>query len=307
MDSTLTGPRTQSSKLNHGRIRGNAARALGIGALVMCIPSTVVGQRINTIRGSAAPPSVTLDGIVYDAIGRPLAAAEIIVSEEKRAISNSRGEFRISELPAGIVEFTARRIGYQPTTTAIQIEPGLTVHLAVKLVPVPVQLGTIVIEGKTLDKTLWQTGFYQRREGARGHYFDADYFKRYQASLGGLMENVAGIRVDRGSSGRGGAVALGRLPNGSLCPLSVYVDGNFIPWASETGIDDVVNRDDVLAVEVYSRATDMPPTIVGRGGASAVGSIGTVRLSGNSLQYGAGFAECGAILVWTKPLEEKSK
>ena len=288
-------------------MRSDAVRALAIWAILVCIPSTVIAQRINTIKGAAAPASVNLDGIVYDAIGRPLSAAEIIVTDEKRAISNARGEFRINDLPAGIVEFTARRIGYQPTTTAIQIEPGLTVHLAVKLVPVPVQLGTIVIEGKALDKTLWQTGFYQRREGARGHYFDADYFKRYQASLGGLMENVAGVRVNRGSSGRGGAVALGRLPNGSLCPLSVYVDGNFIPWASETGIDDVVNRDDVLAVEVYSRASDMPATIVGRGGASAVGSIGTVALSGNSLQYGAGFAECGAILVWTKPLEEKKK
>lgn len=283
-------------------MRRRSGRALCIGALLMCVPSAAMAQRINTIKGAAAPASVTLDGIVYDAIGRPLAAAEIIVTDDKRAISNSRGEFRIPDLPAGIVEFTVRRIGYQPTTTAIQIEPGLTVYLAVKLVPVPVQLGTIVIEGKTLDKTLWQTGFYQRRDGARGHYFDAEYFKRYQASLGGLMENVAGVRVNRASSGRGGAVAMGRLPNGSLCPLSVYVDGNFIPWASETGIDDVVNRDDVLAVEVYSRASDMPPTIVGRGGASAVGSIGTVRLSGNSLQYGAGFAECGAILVWTKPL-----
>src|SRR5687768_3881201 len=164
--------------------------------LLTCIPSAALAQRINTIKPAAPPASVTLDGIVYDAIGRPLAAAEIIVTEEKRAISNSRGEFKIEDLPAGIVEFTARRIGYQPTTTAIQIEPGLTVHLAVKLVPVPVQLGTIVVEGKTLDKTLWQTGFYQRRDGARGHYFDAEYFKRYQASLGGLMENVASVRVN---------------------------------------------------------------------------------------------------------------
>jgi hypothetical protein len=118
---------------------------------------------------------------------------------------------------------------------------------------------------------------------------------------------VAGIRVNRGTSGRGGPIPMGRLANGGLCPLDVYVDGNFIPWASQTGIDDVVNRDDVLAIEVYSSATDKPPVIVGRGGGSGVGSIGTVQLNGARLEIGAAFAECGALLVWTKPFEDKSR
>ena len=278
-------------------------------ALIVMLPGRSTAQRINTIK--PAPPataaSVTIDGIVSDGLGRPLAAAEIIVDDDHRAISNPRGEFSIPNLPAGIVEFTARRIGYQPTTTAIQIEPGLTVHVAVKLVPVPVELGTMVIEGKAMDRALWNTGFYQRRDSGRGQYFDSDFFKRYQASLGGLMEGLAGIRVNRGTGGRSGPIPMGRLGNGSLCPLSVFVDGNFIPWATQTGIDDVVNRDDVLAVEVYASAMDMPPVIVGRGGASGVGSIGTVQLKGASFEIGSAFAECGAILVWTKPIEDRLK
>ena len=98
---------------------------------------------------------------------------------------------------------------------------------------------------------------------------------------------------------------MGRLPNGSECPLSVFVDGNFIPWATSTGIDDVVNRDDVLAVEVYPRASEMPAKIAGRGGRSGLGTIGTVTIAGAAPQYGGGFVECGAILVWTKPLKTK--
>ena len=146
-------------------------------AALLMIPVSVSGaQRDNTIKPSA-PAKVTLAGIVRDGGGRPLSAAEIIVDDTSRAITNARGEFSIPGLPAGIVEFTARRIGYQPTTTAIQVDPGLTVHLAVKLVPAAVQLGTMIIEGKAVDKSLWQTGFYQRQNTGMGKYFDTEFMK----------------------------------------------------------------------------------------------------------------------------------
>ena len=287
----------------------STTRITALAVLAVLAPAAASAQRINTIKPQApvAAASVAIEGIVSDGFGRPLAAAEIIVDADHRAISNSRGEFSITNLPAGIVEFTARRIGYQPTTTAIDIDPGVKVQVAVKLVPVAVQLGTMVIEGKTLDRALWNTGFYQRRDSGRGHYFDNEFFDRSEMSLGGLLEGVAGIRVNRGTSGRGGPVPMGRLANGGLCNLDVYVDGNYIPWATQTGIDDVINRDDVLAVEVYSSAMDKPPVIVGRGGAGGVGSIGTVQLNGARMEIGSAFAECGALLVWTKPFEDRSR
>ena len=283
----------------------NSTTAIAAFLLVLTSPAFAHAQRVNKISDAAAPAKVTFDGLVIDGLGRPLAAAEVIVDDEHRAISNARGEFRIPDLPSGAIEFTARRIGYQPTKTIIQVEPGLTVHLAIKLVPVAVDIGTIVIEGKSVNKALWQTGFYQRQVTGAGQYFDADYMRTHHVGLGALMENIASVRVERGTGGRGPAIPTGRLPNGAACPLSVFVDGNFIPWATTTGIDDVVNRDDVLAIEVYPRASEMPPKIVGRGGAQGVGAIGTVTLKGASLQYGSGFAECGAILVWTRPLDEK--
>jgi hypothetical protein len=288
------------------QLNNNATITFAAFLLLLASPESASAQRVNRIVEAAAPAKVTLDGIVSDGVGRPLAAAEVIVDDEHRAISNARGEFRIPDLGAGAIEFLARRIGYQPTKTIIQVEPGLTVHLAIKLVPVAVDIGTIVIEGKSVNKSLWQTGFYQRQVTGAGQYFDADYMRTHRAGLGALMENIASVRVERGGTGgRGPAIPTGRLPNGGACPLSVFVDGNFIPWATTTGIDDVVNRDDVLAVEVYPRASEMPPKIVGRGGAQGVGAIGTVTLKGASLQYGSGFAECGAILIWTRPLDEK--
>jgi hypothetical protein len=272
--------------------------------VVAGIPAASFAQRINSIT-SAAAPTVTLQGIVSDKDGRALAAAEIVVDSANRVITNSRGEFTIPGLQPGVIEFTARRIGYSPVTTAVQVDPGLTVHLAVKLVPAVVQLGTIVVEGKRMSKQLWQTGFYQRQATGQGTYFDDEYLRHFQSGLGALLTNVPTVRVTRASNGS--ALAVGKLPNGSDCALTVFVDGNILPWATGTGLDDVVNRDDVLAVEVYPRASEMPAKITGRGGASGVGSIGTFTLQGASLEANSSSAECGALLIWTKPLEARKR
>jgi hypothetical protein len=273
-------------------------------ALASSAPAAAYAQRINTIT-SAAKATVTIDGVVRDGSQRALAAAEVMVDAEHRAITNSRGEFSIPNLPPGIVEFTARRIGYSPVTTAIQADPGVTVHLAIKLIPLSTQLGTIVVEGKRLDKTLWQTGFYQRQLTGRGTYFDDAYLRHFGGGLGTLLLNVPSVNVDRTSNGT--AVALGTLPNGMICSLNIFVDGNAIPYATSMGLDDIVNRDDVLAVEVYPRASEMPARISGLGGSTGLGTIGTVNLQGASMQSNSSTSDCGAVLIWTKPLEMKSK
>ena len=271
--------------------------------LALMIPAAASAQRINTIKPAApATQAVGLAGIVRDKEGRPLAAAEVIVDDEHRTITNSRGEFSITGLESGIIEFTARRIGYNPVTTAVQVDPGLIAHLAIKLTPLAIQLGTIVVEGKRLDKTLWQTGFYQRQQTGNGHYFDDDYFRRHQASLGTVVTEVPKVFLERKNNGT--AIALGTTANGTGCLLSVFVDGHLISWADQ-GLDAVVNRDDVLAMEVYAHASQMPARIAGKGGMNGVGLIGTVNLRGLTLAQGPTTGDCGAILIWTKPLQTK--
>jgi hypothetical protein len=271
--------------------------------LALMIPAAASAQRINTIKPAApATQAVGLAGIVRDKEGRPLAAAEVIVDDEHRTITNSRGEFSITGLESGIIEFTARRIGYNPVSTAVQVDPGLIAHLAIKLTPLAIQLGTIVVEGKRLDKTLWQTGFYQRQQTGNGHYFDDDYFRRHQASLGTVVTEVPKVFLERKNNGT--AIALGTTANGTGCLLSVFVDGHLISWADQ-GLDAVVNRDDVLAMEVYAHASQMPARIAGKGGMNGVGLIGTVNLRGLTLAQGPTTGDCGAILIWTKPLQTK--
>ena len=264
-------------------------------------------------------PTVTLDGVVRDEKGKPLHLAEVIIGD-RRSLTNAKGEFSISEVPAGEVTFMTRRIGYFPATSVIAVDPGVTVHLAIKMVPSAVKLGTIIIEGKRYDKALWQTGFYQRRDNGFGHFFDSDYLSRFHAGLSGLIATVPSVRINRGKAGVD--VALGSFSNGTGCPLEVFLDGNHIKWATTAGLNAIARTEEILGIEVYPRASEMPTVISGRGGQSQMGLLGSVRLKGldkmgvepepgetdfnQQYDVGGGQAECGAMLIWTKRMAAKA-
>ncbi len=272
---------------------------------IFTLPVAVSAQRINSIKGAAPVSTVILEGVVRDKDERPLAAAEVVVDKQHRALTNSRGEFSIPDIEAGLIEFTARRIGYNPVTTAVQADPGLRVSLAVKLTPLAIQLGTIVIEGKRLDKGLWQTGFYKRRDGAAGTFFDADYMSHFHAGISSLISAIPSVKLTRRNNA---SVPVGKLPDGNECLMNVFVDGIRFPFIDNTGIDEIASTDDVLAVEVYPRASEVPIRISGLGGSGGQGQLGTVNIQRpGTFEMGSTSGECGAILIWTKPLKAKSR
>ena len=154
---------------------------------------TAQAQRVNSIKPSA-PATITLDGVVRDREGRALSAAEVLVDGEHRVITNSRGEFTIPGLPAGIVEFTARRIGYSPITTAVQVDPGVTAHLAVKLVP---ELGEAerkrVGGGRAGSERIGPEGRVRIVLGELAHVVEASLQFMTAAANGGDVTDVIGL------------------------------------------------------------------------------------------------------------------
>jgi hypothetical protein len=80
--------------------------------------------------------------------------------------------------------------------------------------------------------------------------------------------------------------------------LNVFLDGQYLSWAAQVGIDNVVAQGDVKAIEVYSRPSEVPNAITGIGG---FGSGGVAISSPGSVSG----IECGVILLWTKPVGEE--
>lgn len=239
--------------------------------------------------------TVTIAGVVRDTSGRVLPGAEVR-SGERVTLTSDSGTFVLGELPPDTVELTVRRIGYKPVFTAFVIRPGLTVSVAVRMTPSNVTLGTIIVEGKQVDTRLWKSGFYQRANLGSGTFFTPDYLEHHGSTMSGLISEVPSVRIERDVRGR--ATPMGRFGAGE-CRMNVFIDGTLARWAPDVGIDDVLPKEDILAVEVYPRAAFVPSVLVG----SSSGVGGTGSRTNSTMASQGQRSDCGAIFLWTKPFE----
>lgn len=235
--------------------------------------------------------AVTLRGVVRDTAGRPLLGAQVMTAEAT-TITDADGRFELRDLRADTLHLLIRRIGHQPAAITLAPDRGVVVEFAATLVPNVVELGTIIVEGRTMDRRLWNEGFYDREKLGFGTFFDAGDLGRY-ASLESALRMAPSVHMTRAPDGR--VAALGQTPFGH-CALTVYVDGTLVRWAHEIGLETLVPQGEVLALEVYARASQVPAKyrIVG-------GMPGSATTQGIGI---AGPVECGAIAIWTKPYGE---
>jgi hypothetical protein len=262
--------------------------AFALALLIVCLPQVSDAQ-------DHTPRSITITGVVQDLGDRPLRAAEIIASADVRTVTDTAGQFTLANVTPGS-DIMVRRIGYQPQTFAIQTDSDVSgVSVKITLVPMAVSLGTMVIEGKKVDRQLWLNGFYKRQLVSFGVFFTPERLERTGASIATLMNEVPSLRVNHN---RGTSTVLGRSASATTyCRMNVFLDGVFVPYAHDIGVDNVIGRDDVKAIEVYPRPLMVPAMIRGlatfQGGSTFAGT----RVGGS---VGGSYIECGAILIWSK-------
>lgn len=267
--------------------------------LLTLAPIGVAGAQASPAQREAMPAPavadtgrVTLRGIVRDTAGRPLLGAQVMTAEAT-TITDEDGRFELRDLRADTLHLLIRRIGHQPASITLAPDDGVIVEFAATLVPTVVELGTIVIEGRTMERSLWRNGFYDRQRAGHGTYFDPEQLGRH-SSIVTALRMTPSVQVTRTADGR--AIAMGRSGTG-YCPLAVYLDGVLVRWASDVGLETLVLPGDVLAMEVYPRAVQVPGTLRSAGPASGGGGLpspGSGAVSG-------GPVDCGALMVWSKP------
>lgn len=248
-------------------------------------------------QGKNAPGTrITLTGVVSSAAGTPLNDAEVVAAPDVRASTDIEGRFTLSGVVPG-TDIMVHRIGYQTRTFTVETEPNITgVSVKITLAPTPVNLGAMLIQETRVDQGLWQRGFYRRELAGVGVFFSPERLARTQASLGTLMAEVPSVKLERSM---GHLTALVRAPDGiKYCPMNVFLDGNYLPWATNVGLDNVIGRDDVLAIEAYNRADIVPLAIKRLAGAEEGSATATIE---SNPAVGGNFAECGAIVIWSKP------
>lgn len=191
-----------------------------------------------------------LAGRVRDAVGHPITAAVIRAEDQDRvAIVDDSGTFRIRGLFPGASRFTATRVGYASTSFVLDLPADSTIFIDIHLrhMPIPA-LRNVTRSGQTVrtysDVRLNATGWGDRRRTLIGYFIDPDQIARERyGRVSQYLIGIPGVSVRRRPDGADRV----RFVLGQPCEPRVYVDGH----PAQVSIDSAVSAAEIFAIEVY--------------------------------------------------------
>ena len=201
--------------------------------------------------GSTAEKRGSLLGKVVNATGRPVAGANVTLTGTSRTTkTDSNGEFSLSDLPLGTQAVVVRRLGFSPTTVAVDLT-STTRHR----VDAVVEEYALVIDPTYViaqrDRGLARVGFTQRRKRGLGSYRTRSEFERDNpVYLSDILGKMRGLRMDVA----GGTKVIRAAGAGTSC-VQLIIDG--LRWEPDFPgeFDESIFPQHVAAVEVYSGAS----------------------------------------------------
>lgn len=208
-------------------------------------------------------------------------------------LSGEDGRFVLPVPGPGEYFMRAEKLGYLAIVDGIFAfeEVGGRLNVAVYLAPQPVDLAglEVRVEMRRIRRNLETAGFYRRADAGWGIFVGPEQItSTLVVNTSDHLRRVPGIRF------RDGRVLFSARPDprntdpeAQLCEPTIYLDGArligqssaFGTEMSGMGLDDRVRPEEVVAIEVYRRVTEVP------------------------FQYYGNRPDrpfCGTILLWTK-------
>ena len=227
-------------------------------------------------------------------------------------VTGDDGTYAFTNVRPGYYLVEARRVGYRMWVDGpILLEAGEVWESEFHLQVIPVQLDPVEVTAPAAvyEAYLQRVGFYERQKSDFGHFITRrDIENRAPERMSDLLHSIPGVEALPSGSGlsRAGIGFRGsRLSQGGACHPRVYIDGlvvirgdararglnvqGFPDFATEVrrtdpsmrgeiALDDFLMPEDVQAVEVYRRASEVP-----------------ARFGGTSTE-----TQCGVIAIWTR-------
>ena len=131
--------------------------------------------------GSLAAQAVPVRGVVLDSATRSPLRASFGVYRESELIAqtnaDSSGRFVVSVRAPASLALEVKRVGYRPVRLPLSAAPRLD-SLVILLQAAPVPLDTVRTTATLADRTLAKAGFYERKRGYHGTFWDSTQVNR---------------------------------------------------------------------------------------------------------------------------------
>ena len=231
---------------------------------------TFTASTDSTSNDTVAAPltgTASVAGVVRGVGGLPLGEAQLrVLGARGTTISDARGRFSLSDLPAGTQVLEVRRIGYLLAQQPVELRSGRTVTQDVQLRRI-VTLDSIRV---LAQRSRYREFEFNRKANRFGKFLTVDSIeKRHPLFTSDLFRVTPGFRVmgfglDAVVASSRGASSISR----ATCAANVVIDG--MPHMEI----NLISPFDIGAMEIY-RPGDPAP-----------------------VQYNEG--SCGVIVIWTK-------
>lgn len=221
-------------------------------------------------------------GVVLDAQSRrPIAQARVtLVGTRTERLTDDRGHFSIPNLADGPYAVRVVVPGVDSTTTQVRLAQNERVSLEVY---VGATLGTVlpeVVVTSAAGSGSGRVDFERRLAEGNGRFITREYIERRKPQdLMDLMRGVAGVRVECATDRYRCAMQFGRSPRG--CSPQYYMDG----MRTHPSIFYMTLPTDVVGIELYSGAAQVPPEFQGQSSRCGVVAIWTHNGRGIRQQY----------------------
>jgi hypothetical protein len=197
--------------------------------------------------------------------------------------SNATGAFTLQAPGPGLYYVLTESLGYSPSIDGLlELGEGASMTVEIYLKPKPIVLDSIkvAVERAQVFQHLEMAGFNERMVTGFGHFITPEELRvRNPRYFSDLFRSVPGVDLVGGGSLSGTGILFSNASTrGATCAPQVYVDGILVNADPEFGggLEGVVDISQIAAVEVYTRASNVP------------------------LQWGGTNAGCGVVLIWTR-------
>ncbi|WP_310570640.1 carboxypeptidase-like regulatory domain-containing protein [Gemmatimonas sp.] len=230
----------------------------------------------DLVIGSTNKGTGALRGTVKSTSGKEIASARVVLwGASGNGTNTTSGQYSLDGLPTGTQMVEARAIGYQPMRLVVDVPASDAATADITLETLVATVDTVRVRGDRVSNQIAE--FEKRRRAGFGSFIDENQLNaRAPIFMADIFRSVPGVVIASGQSPQGRVMMRN---NGGTCAPAVFLNGMNVQ-VPDGNLDAIMNSQEVLAVEVYSRTSSVPPQFDSRNG-------------------------CGSIVVWTGPRKQR--